>query len=993
VLGILERRWDHRLVAIVAGPGFGKTTAVLDAVAATPASAGRDIWLSCEPGDTHALSIARAIGGAIEAAVPETDDPATLARHFADAIWSRAPEQICIVFDDLHEIDPDSSGAQLVTQLLAVMPTNAHFVCTARVMPNVGAVRMVAQGVALVIREDQLRFSEEEVAEFARLRGIDASLLAASEGWPALAELSVSASGASGIDFVWEQILANLSPERQRHLLELAVLGEADSGLLSAVSGVAVSVAEVTADLPMVLRRDDHVRLHAVWSDALMTNSTTDEIDDIRRRGAAHHLATGRFDAALRLFADARDWNGVIATLRAAMIDRFSPLDFTVIVEWSNRLPPDLGDEPVIQLVRGIAAATTDTMEAFTRIERSIAGFRERGDIQGELAATARLGRVANNVGDVARVLPALGRLEELAATGERAAADLLALAHALTAQFQGNPTAVVEILAPLVRNPGRDPFGGSAYWFYGRALSAIGRNREVAILLADLTPELRAATPEGFEALELQVLLALGDVASAEARLDDIVRRVPTGQSAYNVHFGLLNCATAFVLIGRADDARRLKSRATSNFSERAMPEGRLAESVRTVDALLHIIDGNEARAAELLPEFRPGVGYAAFETVWYVLHRDIRESIDSVEPTEELRWRREFTRCFVAARERDDLTGMHSIVWGSEGSLRTTALEPWIVEAACYAQAAGNPMPESWYDRLLPRYRHVLQSLMQSSIPALREAATSHHQATSIEADDVMLCLFGPMRLMSSDTTRPSPELRRDRVRALLGRLATSERTTRADVAAGLWPDLEPEKAAANLRVTLSYALRAFEPGREANAPSPYIGRHGTTIRLTSAVRVDTREFESRIAAGQRAESTNEVATAVEHYRAACDLYEGEFLADVHGDETIELERIRYRSTFVRVALRAAELLIAGSNAAAAGALASRVLLCDRWNEQAYLIAATAHLDQGATNAAREILDTGRLALAEIGIDDPRSFAILDTRLRRDTRTAATP
>lgn len=986
----VARRWELKLVAVVAGPGFGKTTAVLDGVSADLETAGRrDLWLTCEPGDTNAPSVARAIGDALGTTVASSDDPVVLARHLADTMWSAAPDQLCLVFDDLQELGRDTGASTLVAQLLAVMPTNAHMVCTARVMPNVGAVRMVTQGTGVVLREDQLRFTPEEITEFALLRGVDASLLTASEGWPALAELSATATGVGGVEFIWEQILAELDPERRRRLLELVVLREADDALLSAVAGHDVAGTRIVEDLPMVMHNGDRVRLHSVWFDALATDVPAHELDAIRRKGGAHLLAKGDFDGAIRLLAEAQDWVGVLAALRACLIDRFPPIDFSMLVDWSELLPPDLVGEPEVQLVRGIAASTLDTHEAFARVERAVEGFRARGDIDGELAATGRLGRIANNIGEPARVAPYLGRLGELAAAGVTQAQDFLALAQALMLTIEGKPVEVLTVLQPLIDMPGRDPLGGAAHWFYGRALGALGRNHELSNLLADLSFSIRESAREAFETLEIQAALALGRVDIAEALLEQVDRRSPVGQTAYNVHFGRLNCATAFALLGRADDARRMLGEVTDMAGERSMTEARLVRNVQLLKALLSLLDGDEARARELLPEFVPGIGYAALDTTWYVLCPEARDQLDQAGTGEEVRWRYQLTRAFTTARESGDLEPMRAVPWISEGMLRTTLIAPWLVEAAVFARAAGNPMPEAWYEPRLARYPAVVRALTASSHSAVAAAATAMSPLATADTR-LRLCVFGPMRLTSGDHELDARELRRERVRALLARLIGG-RQDRNELAEALWPDLSPEKATANLRVTLSYALRVFEPDRQANVASPYLAAEGTSLRLTNAVTVDATEFDAWAEAGRRADAAGDIARALDFYADACDLYRGDYLAGCALDETMELERIRYRTTFVRVGTRAAELLLAKASCDTALALAQRVLACDPWNEAAYCVAAAALLDSGSHVAAREVLAAGRTSLAEIGVDEPTGFASLEQRIGRTV--GATP
>ena len=70
LLRALLRRWDHRVTAVVGGPGLGKTTLMAQAIAENRlAPRGDDVWLGVEPadgdGDTLARDVATALGAPV----------------------------------------------------------------------------------------------------------------------------------------------------------------------------------------------------------------------------------------------------------------------------------------------------------------------------------------------------------------------------------------------------------------------------------------------------------------------------------------------------------------------------------------------------------------------------------------------------------------------------------------------------------------------------------------------------------------------------------------------------------------------------------------------------------------------------------------------------------------------------------------------------------------------------------------------------------------
>ena len=72
----------------------------------------------------------------------------------------------------------------------------------------------------------------------------------------------------------------------------------------------------------------------------------------------------------------------------------------------------------------------------------------------------------------------------------------------------------------------------------------------------------------------------------------------------------------------------------------------------------------------------------------------------------------------------------------------------------------------------------------------------------------------VLGPLRLREGNTEISAAELRRGRVRTLLALLVLRGPLRRERICDLLWPDLEPEAAAQNLRVTLSRLRRLLEP-----------------------------------------------------------------------------------------------------------------------------------------------------------------------------------
>src|SRR6516164_6706797 len=100
---LLEGRWDRAVTLLVAGPGFGKTTVLAQAVRAHQvAPRGIDVWVSCEAAQEDPGCLAAALLDAMS-----VDDRARgsgrLAapgpREIVDALIGRAPLEVCLLLD------------------------------------------------------------------------------------------------------------------------------------------------------------------------------------------------------------------------------------------------------------------------------------------------------------------------------------------------------------------------------------------------------------------------------------------------------------------------------------------------------------------------------------------------------------------------------------------------------------------------------------------------------------------------------------------------------------------------------------------------------------------------------------------------------------------------------------------------------------------------------------------------------------------------------
>lgn len=113
-------------------------------------------------------------------------------------------------------------------------------------------------------------------------------------------------------------------------------------------------------------------------------------------------------------------------------------------------------------------------------------------------------------------------------------------------------------------------------------------------------------------------------------------------------------------------------------------------------------------------------------------------------------------------------------------------------------------------------------------------------------------------------------------------------------------LWPDDSEETAARNFKVSLNALKKTLEPDRHAQQDSFFIVRSRSNYGFNERASYvfDAQEFEMLLAEGDRQRDKRKQG---ELYRAAIELYQGDFLADLLYVDWIQGERERLRNLFL--------------------------------------------------------------------------------------------
>ena len=197
-------------------------------------------------------------------------------------------------------------------------------------------------------------------------------------------------------------------------------------------------------------------------------------------------------------------------------------------------------------------------------------------------------------------------------------------------------------------------------------------------------------------------------------------------------------------------------------------------------------------------------------------------------------------------------------------------------------------------------------------------------------------------------------------------------------------LWPGLDTEAAANNLRVTFSRLTKAIEPTRPDGAPTYYIMQQGDTygFNVESDHGYDTADFTTAVDLGRMALLKGHRDEAIKHFHHAISLYGGTFLPDCLYEDWSVVERERLGLLFTEASLRLGGLLLADGHAHEAIGLAWRVLEYDQAQEEAYQLLMQGYGGLGERSTALRLYARCVDALEqELGVEPlPETVAIYE-------------
>jgi DNA-binding SARP family transcriptional activator len=328
------------------------------------------------------------------------------------------------------------------------------------------------------------------------------------------------------------------------------------------------------------------------------------------------------------------------------------------------------------------------------------------------------------------------------------------------------------------------------------------------------------------------------------------------------------------------------------------------------------------------------------------------------------------------LVALRSGDARPASSLPWDRGALLRVHVPLPLLAELALGADAPGaaeviGSLPDArrWLTRIAAGSHEDLADR------AGRLLATTPHPPSYA----LSVTTLGRFELRRSDAVPTAGWDRRERVRHLLAVLVLRAPIERSAVGELLWPELDPDKRAANLRVNLAHLHQALEPDRDRADPTWFVRTPGTSLALDGeTLTVDLADLEGDLAAGRRAEDDGRASEALDRYESAAARYRGELLPGMD-EEWVIHERLRVRALAHNGVVRAGELRLAKGDPEIALDHAAHARQIEPLSERAHRLFVQANLAIGSIDTARRAARSMEADLARAGLDaEPETHAL---------------
>ncbi|MCD4678446.1 MAG: transcriptional regulator [Desulfobacula sp.] len=159
---------QKKLITVVAGAGYGKTTLVIDALSRIDV---KTVWFRLDQQDTDFMVFMTYLKFSIRQKRPETGKSALKSRNdflleFIKILENDISKETALVLDDYHLVQENPEINDAIEFILERLPQNVHLIIISRKEPPIRISKIRVMDLLLEISENDLSFTSIEIKDF-----------------------------------------------------------------------------------------------------------------------------------------------------------------------------------------------------------------------------------------------------------------------------------------------------------------------------------------------------------------------------------------------------------------------------------------------------------------------------------------------------------------------------------------------------------------------------------------------------------------------------------------------------------------------------------------------------------------------------------------------------------------------------------------------------------------------------------------------------------
>jgi LuxR family maltose regulon positive regulatory protein len=397
---------------ISAPAGFGKTTLVSDWVSKVGLPAA---WITLDSGDNEPLrflsyviaslnQVNKSIGRGLLELVPGSQVPSIDSNLMELINQIASTSGICLLVFDDYQVIEEPEIHRIVEYLIEHMPPQLHLILITRGVPLLPIARMRGRGQITELRQEDLRFSREEVTDFLnKVMNLNLSdddireLAHRTEGWIAgllmtalvlQDEVSQNQGGRRRefinsidernryiLDYLLQEVFQRQSRAIQLFLLYTSILDRMCSSLCDAITGDMLE--DYQTIIPKIIpserlnsqqileyldqsnlfvvpldRQKEWYRYHRLFADVLRSRLLREQPDVIRllnERACHWYEKNGYMDLAINHALEGDDFQRAATLIEGIAVHILSRGEMNTLLKWLNLIPDNvMNDHPLL---------------------------------------------------------------------------------------------------------------------------------------------------------------------------------------------------------------------------------------------------------------------------------------------------------------------------------------------------------------------------------------------------------------------------------------------------------------------------------------------------------------------------------------------------------------------------------------------------------------------------------------------------------------------